>query len=95
VGAAQSGDPQVHGQRRQRIGAALRLRAWIVGAHRCGEFVELGVEGRRIRCAHAAPDLGHAVLVGLDLNMAVEVALTGHPHRVGVQPDPSGLSGPG
>jgi hypothetical protein len=33
------------------------------------------------------PDLGHAVLAGLDLDVAVEVALTSHAHRLGVKVD--------
>jgi hypothetical protein len=75
------------GQRAQRIGAALRRGARIVRAHRGRELVEFRVEGRRVGGAHTAPDLGHPVLAGLDLDMAVEVALTRHPHRFGIQLD--------
>ena len=94
VAAGQSSDPQVHGivVAPAASGVSASVRRWVVVRGSSGHTVaasciQLGVEGRPIRRAHAAPDLGRAVLAGLYLDMAVQIALLGHPHRLGVKLD--------
>lgn len=71
----------------QRVGAQLLDRAWIVVAHRLGEFVEPAIERLARRRENGSVDQCHARVHRGDLEIAVLRVFARSAHRIGVHPD--------